>query len=71
MSESEKKEKKSGSGIAGWWKNLKAEFGKIIWPDRPTIVKETTAVVIVSVILGIIIKLVDMLVQLGIDKILS
>ena len=40
MAESEKNEKKSGSGIKGWWKNLKAEFNKIIWPDRPTIIKK-------------------------------
>ena len=64
-------EKTKKSGIKNWWTNLKAEFKKIIWPDKTTIARETTAVVVVSIILGIIIKLVDMLVQLGIDKLLS
>ena len=64
-------EKAQKTGIKTWWANLKAEFKKIIWPDKNTVAKETAAVVIVSVILGIIIKLVDMLVQLGVDKLLS
>jgi len=64
-------DKKNKSGIKNWWTNLKAEYKKIIWPDKTTVAKETTAVVIVSIILGIIIKLVDMLVQLGVDKLLS
>ena len=34
---------------------LKAEFRRIIWPDKETITKETTAVVVSTVILGIII----------------
>ena len=38
-----------------WVKNLKAEFKKIIWPDKKTIVKETAAVVIVTIILGLVI----------------
>lgn len=36
---------------------LKAEFRRIIWPDKETITKETTAVVVSTVILGIIIAL--------------
>lgn len=70
MAESEKKAK-SGSGITGWFRNLKVEFSKIIWPNKPTIFKETVAVVLVSIVLGVIIVLVDMLVQFGVDKILS
>ena len=38
---------------------LKAEFRRIIWPDKETITKETTAVVVSTVILGIIIALLD------------
>ena len=31
---------------------LKAEFNKIVWPDKDSVTKQTTAVVIASVILG-------------------
>ena len=56
---SEKKEKKS------WFKGLKTEFKKIIWPDKQTIARQTTTVVVISVALGVIIMVVDSLVQLG------
>lgn len=50
-----------------WFKGLKAEFKKIIWPDKMTLAKQTVAVVSVSVILGAIIAVIDFLVQNGVD----
>ncbi len=50
-----------------WFDGLKAEFRKIIWPTRDDIQKETTAVVVVSVILGVIIAMLDFIVQHGVD----
>ena len=44
-----------------WFKGLKAEFRKIIWPDKDALVKQTTAVVAVSVFLGAIITVIDSL----------
>ena len=43
MSEKKKTQKTS------WFKGLQAEFRKIVWPDRKTLAKQTTAVVVVSV----------------------
>lgn len=57
----EKKQKKS------WFKGLKAEFAKIIWPDQNTLTKETAAVVISSVVIGVIISIVDLVVRFGIE----
>ena len=48
-------------------KGLKAEFKKIIWPDKKTLGKQTVAVVSVTVILGAIISVVDALLTFGID----
>ena len=48
---------------------LKAEFRRIIWPDKETITKETTAVVVRTVILGIIIALLELLIKTGLDKV--
>ncbi len=50
-----------------WFKGLSGELKKIIWPDGRTLARETTAVVSVSVALGIIIAIVDFVVQYGID----
>lgn len=53
----------------GRLQGLKAEFHRIIWPDKDTVVKETTAVVVTTVILGIIIALLDFVIKTGLDKI--
>ena len=58
---SEKTQKKD------WFKGLKREFKKIIWPDRKSLINRSAAVVSVSVVLGIIIAIVDFIVQYGID----
>ena len=53
-----------------WFKGLKSEFKKISWPDKETLVKESAAVIVVTVILGFVIALVDMAVNSGVDLIL-
>lgn len=45
------------------WKTLKAEFKKIIWPDKKTVGKETVSVIVVSVVLGVIIGLLDLVLK--------
>ena len=62
-----KTDKKNGS----FFKALKTEFKRIVWPDKDTIVKETTAVVVVTVILGVIIALLDFVIKTGLDKIIQ
>lgn len=42
------------------FKSLKSEFKKIVWPDKDSLVKQTIAVIVVSVVLGIIIATVDL-----------
>ena len=61
----EKPQKKS------WFKGLKAEFKKIMWPDRKTVAKQTVAVVLTSIALGIIIKILDIILSYGIDVLIS
>ena len=69
---SEKKESaKNGKKKGGFFKSLKAEFQRIVWPDKDKIVRETTAVVIVSVILGAVIALLDFAIKMGLDKVLQ
>ena len=60
-----KKQKKN------WFKGLKAEFSKIIWPDRQSLTKETVAVLAVSVLLGVIIAVVDLIVRFGTEFIVK
>ena len=61
MSENTKTQKKS------WFKGLQAEFKKVIWPDKRTLARQTTAVVAVSLILGALISIIDAILQFGIE----
>lgn len=50
-----------------FFKGLSAEFKKIIWPDKKSLARQTTAVVAVSVVMGLVIALLDSLIQYGVD----
>ena len=63
--------KKGTSKSASWCQSLKSEFNKIVWPDKEQLTKETTVVVVVSVILGILIAILDMILQYGIQLIIK
>ena len=42
-----------------WFQGLQSEFEKIVWTDRPTLIKQTIVVLIVTVLLGVIISVMD------------
>ncbi|MFR4351733.1 MAG: preprotein translocase subunit SecE [Roseburia sp.] len=50
-----------------WFNGLSAEFRKIIWPDKKSLARQTTAVIVVSVVMGLVIALMDFLIQYGVD----
>ena len=60
-------EKSAKTQKKSWFKGLQAEFKKVIWPDKNALVKQTTAVVTVSVLLGVIITVIDTIMKYGID----
>lgn len=51
----------------GFTEGLKAEFKKIIWPNKTTLGKQAVAVTIISVIVGLIIALLDTVIQYAIN----
>ena len=53
------------------WKTLKAEFKKIIWPDKQELKKKTVATIVVSVCLGLLIALIDFIFKTGINFIIQ
>ena len=48
---------------SGWVAGLKGEFKKIIWLDKKTATVRTTAVVLASIFIGVVIKVADLLIQ--------
>ncbi|MDD5950101.1 MAG: preprotein translocase subunit SecE [Lachnospiraceae bacterium] len=65
MGESSKSQKKN------WFKSLKAEFKKIIWPGKKDLAKQTLVVLVSAVVIGIVIALIDMGIQYGIQFLMN
>ncbi|MCR4745598.1 MAG: preprotein translocase subunit SecE [Lachnospiraceae bacterium] len=63
--------KASNSSKPSFFDGVRVEFKKIIWPDKPTLIKQTTAVVIVSVIVGALIAVIDRAVLYGVDMLVK
>lgn len=49
--------------VKGFCKGVKAEFKKVIWPNKEDLQKKTIAVVVVSIILGSFIRVYDLACQ--------
>ncbi len=50
-----------------WVEGLKAEFNKIIWPTKEDLGRQTVAVIAASVAVGLMIAIMDTLIQYGVD----
>ena len=71
MGENTVKETAPKAPKKSWFKGLKAEFKKIIWPDKKSLARESAAVVASAVALGIIIKVLDVIINYGIEFLMS
>ena len=74
MAASAKKEKSVRTAKAagsGFFKGVKAEFKKISWPDKDSLIKQSIAVTCVSVVVGVIIAVLDFFMQYGVDFLTS
>ncbi len=65
MGDSAKSEKTSK--LVKFWNGVKTEFKKITWPDKDDLLKQSVAVVIISVVVGAIIAVLDFGMQYGVD----
>lgn len=64
-------EKTAKPAKSGFFKGMKAEFKKIIWPDRQSTVKQSIAVVAISLVVGVIIAILDYIVLFGVNFLTS
>lgn len=46
-----------------WFKGIKSEFKKIVWPDKEYLAKQAVAVISVTIVLGILIYVLDFAIQ--------
>ena len=55
----DKGEKKEPNKVAKWFKDLKIEFKKVVWPTRQTVVTNTSVVLAVVVASAVLVGLLD------------
>jgi preprotein translocase subunit SecE len=56
----EKTEKK------GFFRSVKAEYKKIVWPNKESLLKQSVSVIVASIVLGAVIALLDLGIQYAI-----
>ena len=66
MGDSAEKQKR-----VGFWDGVKAEFKKIVWPDRKSTLKQSVAVVAISGVVGVIIAILDYFIKYGVNILTS
>ena len=54
-----------------FFKGVKKEFKKITWPDKKSMFKQAVAVVGISVVVGVIIAVIDLVAQYGVNFLTS
>ncbi len=57
-----KKENKTG-----FFKTVSAEFKKIVWPTKESVLRQSVAVTVIAVVLGGLITVFDFLIQYGVN----
>lgn len=50
-----------------FFKGVQAEFKKISWPDKNTMLKQSVVVVTISIVVGLIITALDWVMQIGVN----
>ena len=51
----------------GFFKGVKSEFKKITWPDKNSTFKQSVAVVSISIVVGLLIAILDFVIQYGVN----
>ena len=62
MGDSNNKESKPG-----FFKTVKVEFKKIVWPSKESVFKQSVAVTAIAIVVGILITVFDFLIQYGVN----
>ncbi|TCK93397.1 preprotein translocase subunit SecE [Natranaerovirga hydrolytica] len=50
-----------------WWKVFKGDFKKIVWPDKKSLFRQTAVVLFVTIFMGVIISVLDLILQYGLS----
>lgn len=71
MAEATAPKKKSGNRIARYFKELKSEMKKVVWPSKKQVIKNTLIVIAAVVIIGVVIWILDAVFGFGLSKLIA
>ena len=63
--------KRRWNGLTRWFRGMKSELKKVVWPTWSQVLNNTLVVIVVSVIFAIVIGLIDYLAYEGIKALLG
>ena len=67
----DKANKTAGNAVkTGFFQGVKSEFKKIIWPGKESLIKESVAVIVTTIVLGGVVALIDLGIQYLINGVL-
>ena len=62
---------KRWNGLTKWFRGMKSELKKVVWPTWSQVLNNTLVVIVVSVIFAVVIGLIDYLAYRGIIELLK
>lgn len=71
MAEATAQKKKSGNKIVRFFKELKSEMKKVVWPSKKQVIKNTLIVIASVIIIGIVIWALDMIFSFGLEQLVK
>ena len=63
--------KRKWNGLTKWFRGMKSELKKVVWPTWSQVLNNTLVVIVVSIIFAIVIGLIDYLAYEGIKALLG
>lgn len=62
---------RAGSAISRYFRELRSELKKVVWPTPKQVAKNTLVVVVCVLVVGVFIWLFDLVAQVGIDALIN
>ncbi|MEG2570437.1 MAG: preprotein translocase subunit SecE [Clostridia bacterium] len=66
MTENKVEKKKKGGGISKWFREMKSELNKVVWPTWAQVVKNTGIVITMVIIVAVFIGIADFALHAGV-----
>ena len=62
---------RAGRAIARYFRELRSELKKVVWPTAPQVLKNTLIVLVCVLVVGIFIWLFDFVARVGVDALIN